>query len=254
MAEKVFDTRILLKYDSYASWLTNNPVLKKGEVAIATIPSVQDGVVNAPSVLIKVGDGTSTYKALQFVSGLAADVYSWAKAENKPSYDADEISGMDAYIAKYVNEQMGIEVDTDTLYQLVKVDNYNYKLQSKGKNDSAWADVANSSISIPDHSGAISMLQSLVGDSDVATQIADAINMALKVGDVEKYALASDIAGVDSRIDAIESKAGTWDTVTNKIDASSVSAIGKSGNIADAIQTAGDVIIFDCGNSVIAAK
>ena len=32
-------TRIMLKYDSYANWTTNNPVLLAGEVAIATIPS-----------------------------------------------------------------------------------------------------------------------------------------------------------------------------------------------------------------------
>ena len=31
------NTRILLKYDTYANWTANNPVLLAGEVAIATI-------------------------------------------------------------------------------------------------------------------------------------------------------------------------------------------------------------------------
>ena len=33
------NTRILLKYDTYANWTANNPVLLAGEVAIATIES-----------------------------------------------------------------------------------------------------------------------------------------------------------------------------------------------------------------------
>ena len=32
-------TRISLKYDTYANWTSKNPVLLKGEVAIATIAS-----------------------------------------------------------------------------------------------------------------------------------------------------------------------------------------------------------------------
>ena len=39
MAEKTFNTRILLKYDTYSNWTSKNPILKAGEVAIATIAS-----------------------------------------------------------------------------------------------------------------------------------------------------------------------------------------------------------------------
>lgn len=82
MAEKTLNTRILLKYDTYSNWTSKNPVLKAGEVAIATIASGSTQAVNSvtpPQVLIKVGDGTSNYNSLPFASGLAADVYSWAK-------------------------------------------------------------------------------------------------------------------------------------------------------------------------------
>ena len=74
-------TRIQLKYDSYNAWKTNNPTLLTGEVAIAklvnenvTIPT--DETKNAP-VLFKVGPGA--FNDLPWVSGLAADVYAWAK-------------------------------------------------------------------------------------------------------------------------------------------------------------------------------
>lgn len=82
MAEKILQTRIQLKYDSYTNWTTNNPILKVGEIAVATISSGNTQEVNSvitPQVLLKVGDGTSTYTALPFVSAKAADVYSWAK-------------------------------------------------------------------------------------------------------------------------------------------------------------------------------
>ena len=37
--ELKLNTRISLKYDLYTNWETNNPVLNKGEVALAYIPA-----------------------------------------------------------------------------------------------------------------------------------------------------------------------------------------------------------------------
>lgn len=88
MAEKRFDTRILLKYDSLSNWNSSSLVLKAGEVAIATVPATDavaknaDGVITPPAaVVIKVGDGEHSFKDLPLVSGLAADVYGWAKKD-----------------------------------------------------------------------------------------------------------------------------------------------------------------------------
>ena len=146
MAEKTLNTRILLKYDTYTNWTTKNPVLKAGEMAIATIPTTdtQDtqtvNSVTKPQILIKVGDGSSKYNDLKFVSGLAADVHTWAKAATKPSYSASEISGLAAFISGEIQ-------DTDTQYNIVKVDDYNYKFQKKDKDASTYTDVI--TITIP---------------------------------------------------------------------------------------------------------
>ena len=109
MANKTFKTRILLKYDDYINWTTNNPVLKAGEVAIAYVAdTVSDQLKQTPEghsskrpILMKVGDGASAYNALPFVSGLAADVYDWAKASVKPSYEYTEI---EEYVEYRINE------------------------------------------------------------------------------------------------------------------------------------------------------
>ena len=83
MANKTINTRIRLKYDSFANWNTNNPLLLEGEVAIAHLgPST--GTSTTPDngthpVLFKVGPGN--FNSLPWVSGLAADVYAWAKKE-----------------------------------------------------------------------------------------------------------------------------------------------------------------------------
>ena len=79
MAEKILNVRIALKYDTYANWTTNNPILKAGEVAIATIPTGDNNNVSTslPAVLMKVGDGTSNYNALPFLSAKAADVHAY---------------------------------------------------------------------------------------------------------------------------------------------------------------------------------
>ena len=81
MAEKKLNVRITLKYDTYAKWTENNPVLKAGEVAIATIPTGDTNNVSTslPAVLMKVGDDTSNYNALPFLSAKAADVHAYAK-------------------------------------------------------------------------------------------------------------------------------------------------------------------------------
>ena len=82
---------------------------------------------------MKIGDGTKKFSELPWISAKSADVYSWALAPTKPTYQASEIEGLDAYISGKVE-------DTDTQYQLVKVNNTTFKLQSKPLNGS-WSDV-----------------------------------------------------------------------------------------------------------------
>lgn len=84
MAEKILKTRIQLRYDTLTNWTTNNPVLKAGEIAIATIPTAAPANKQLPPVMFKVGDGTSKFTELDWASALAADVYNWAKTSGLP--------------------------------------------------------------------------------------------------------------------------------------------------------------------------
>ena len=90
---KTLKTRIQLKYDTLANWnaVASTFVPNKGEVCFVEIPTGDATATTAPTVLFKVGDGKATWGALKWGSALAADVYAWAKAANKPSYTASEV-------------------------------------------------------------------------------------------------------------------------------------------------------------------
>ena len=172
------NTRIKLKYDEYANWTSKNPVLLAGEVAIATIPSgtnVSTGadttMQHLPNVVIKVGDGTTAYNLLPFVSALAADVYGWAKAPEKPSYTAGEIDGLDQFIANEIQ-------DTDTQYTVQSVAGSTYKFElmkkNKGDADTAYAHVAY--IDLSEIDTRLDTLEGKVGDKSVTAQIAEVVD------------------------------------------------------------------------------
>ncbi len=80
--------------------------------------------------------------------------------------------------------------------------------------------ILNDTTGAADMANDIATLQGLVGDTAVATQIADAITTALKVDGVDKYALASDLTGLATRVETLE-KAGyqNADQVGSAIDA-----------------------------------
>lgn len=174
MAEKTLKTRFKLRYDTLANWTKNNPVLLAGEVAIATIPTAAPASKQLPPVMIKVGDGASKFSELEWMSALAADVYPWAKAASKPSYDYSEISnaptiptvGNGKITIKQNNKEVGsftvnqtdgttisltdTNTDTNTQYQLV-LSGHTLKLQSKEKGAAAWSDVSGQSFTLPDN-------------------------------------------------------------------------------------------------------
>lgn len=144
MANKTFNTRLKLKYDTYTNWHTKNPVLLAGELAICVVPADSNQATNEPTVLMKCGDGTSTFNELGWISGLSADVYGWAKSENKPKYSANEITGLSDYISGEIQ-------DTNTVFKLESdaENGRKFYLYSKEINGE-WGTTPVSTIEIPE--------------------------------------------------------------------------------------------------------
>lgn len=167
MAEKILNTRIQLKYDSLGNWAKNNPELKKGEVAIAYLPPKgTDTTIKAVSnaVLMKVGPGN--FNDLPWVSGLAADVYGWAKQDgvdvigegnaittasiidNKLTFNKGETFAtkkqLDDALAQFGGDLDAI-TDNDHQYRLSITTDGQLKLETKnvinGADNGSWAQV-----------------------------------------------------------------------------------------------------------------
>ena len=134
MATKTFNTRISLKYDTYTNWTTNNPVLLAGEAAVCVVPADAGSGLNEPAVLLKFGDGTSSFTELSWASATAADVIPSLKGNN-PTLPATSITGLEDFIAEEIQ-------DTNTTYQLVQNGNTSFKLQSKENSSAPWVDVS----------------------------------------------------------------------------------------------------------------
>lgn len=194
---KNLNTRIALKYDSYENWTRHNPILLKGELAIAHLPVSENkpgtgepnaegstpAIQNAPNILFKVGDGVNHYNDLKFISALAADVYSWAKAATKPEYSASEIKGIDDYINTTIQ-------DSNTQYQIVAIEGsaYSYKLQKKDIGESVWSDVAGSTISLTEVDSRLDTLEAAIGENGA---VQDKINAAIGALDYNDAAVAN---------------------------------------------------------------
>ena len=243
MATKTLKTRIQLKYDTYKNWTDNNPTPLSGELCVVVVPAEAGAVVQEPALLLKVGDGSTPFNSLNFVGGVAADVYDWAKAADKPTYKANEITGIDTYISEYVNEQMGISVDTDTQYTIVKVTDYQYKLQSKSKADSAFTDTG-VVIDIPKYddtalAGRVTAVEGLVGSTAVATQIANAIAALDLANTYEPKGKGAEEAGKvqDALDEYIESNDGVIAAIK---DGTSIDSFKDVENALAGKQAAGD--------------
>ena len=93
--QKTILTRIINKNASLAEWNASDLVLKKGEIALAYVETLEtthktviaeDGTTSVeqiqtivPTYLMKIGDGTNVFSSLKWLAAPASDVYPWAK-------------------------------------------------------------------------------------------------------------------------------------------------------------------------------
>lgn len=248
MADKIFNTRIQLKYDTYANWQSKNPVLKSGEVGICVIPAETGAVTAEPAILMKVGDGAKTWKQLSFVTGLAGDVYSWAKASSKPTYTAQEISGLSDYISGEIqdtNTQYKIEADKDN--------GRKFYLYSKEKGGD-FGTTPVSTIEIPE-----TVYTLTTGEANGTVKF-NGTDVAVKGLGSAAYTEASayDVSGAASGVQtALEAKIGTvteGKTVVEMIAAAQAAATYDDKAVKASIKSNTDAIATLNGNSTVAGS
>jgi hypothetical protein len=86
MATKSINTRIKNRVDTLSAWLGDGVELLSGELAVVRVPTgetytnpITKAAEPVTELLMKVGDGTSSFDQLPWLSAKASDVYNWAK-------------------------------------------------------------------------------------------------------------------------------------------------------------------------------
>ena len=225
MAEKTLKTRISHKIDTLENWEASTIGLKKGELAIATTAAKAGNGLTEPVAMIKIGeDGVKTFNDLHWnFYAKASDVYSWAKTKEKPTYTANEISGLADYIGGQIQ-------DTNTVYRIVKdvsaTDKTVYKLQSKAsaEPDTNFADIKDSTFEIYTADGINGLIDTKITALDLAGTYepkGEGAKQAKTVQDaLNAYKTDNDkaVAAVKATADAAAVKTDVYTALAGKAD------------------------------------
>lgn len=238
MAIKELQTRIALKYDSFKNWQESDLVLLPGELGICTIGTTaetgKDEATTNPTVLFKVGDGTTPAKDLKWASALAADVYNWAKSETVV---------LDGKVLKFkTGSTVNHTVDLSTFALASDVSTLSgevaeIKASLGGSGDIGKAiDDVEARLDVIEGTGAGS-IEKAKADA-IATAAADA---ATKAGTAESNAKThtnTEIAKDRERLTAIETKNSTQDSEISENASAIAKEVTDRTNAVSALDTA----------------
>lgn len=185
-----------LKAESDRAKLAEEAALKAGQDAQADVDALEALVGVLP-------EGTEAKTIVEYVNkkteGIATDaaladlqaIVNEHESSLAVLEGGEEVTGSvinianAAAVAEVTRIVAGADADFDTLKEIAD-----------------W--ILNDTTGAADMANDIAALQGLVGDEAVALQIANAIDAALKVDGVDKYALASDLTALANRVKALE--------------------------------------------------
>ena len=217
MAEKILNTRIQLKYDSFSNWSDKNPLLKSGELAIAYLANSHTTATpdnGTHPIMFKVGPGN--FNDLPWASALAADVYGWAKLS-----ESDFVNG---FLAMKTTDGTSIQAKLDAVFATpAEVDAAVLALKNELSGETGLA-------------GVIARVAAIEADylkaEDIADMATDAeVAAAVKV-EADRAAAAEKALG--ERIDAI-------DFIDEDELATALNPYAKSADVADTYETIANV-------------
>lgn len=228
----LLNTRIRLRYDTYANWSTINPVLLEGEVAIAVPGTNLGSVTEVASCLMKVGNGTAHFNELPWLSALAADVHTWAKkseadfkdwlvsAEGPALATKSEVAALTSRVTAVEGKVTTAEGKITTLEGKVTA--------AEGDIDTLQADLDAAEKKIAD------LETSLGEDGDIGARVA-ALETADEEQDSKIATNTSNIATNTGAIATLNGDASTVGSVKNAVKAEETRAMGVEGGLQDAI-------------------
>lgn len=170
MAEKIFNNvRLGLKVDTLENWGSSSLILKRGELAFATVAASAGTGLTEPVVMVKIGDGEHAFKDLAWnFHAKASDVLAACKTED----------GLKAFVNGVIADA-GIASSSAMEALAGRVTTAEGKITTlEGELNTAETGLK---ARMTTAEGAIDALEGLVGEKNVATQIQEAI-AALNLG------------------------------------------------------------------------
>ena len=267
MAEKLLNTRIALRIDTFENWAKTddaskgaNLVLKRGEIGLCEIPAQNPEAQTAPTVLFKVGDGTKKFGELNWASALAADVYSWAKASNVL---------LDGQIIKFMNgteevkriDLSSFALDSDVAAAVARIAALEDKFTGTGSVQ-GQLEALDGRLDVIEGTGAGSVAKALVD----AKAYTDAREAAIKTAyegyadqaeaDAKTYTdgkvtqLTASISAVDGKVDTEKSNREAADTAINN----KIGTVAEGKTVVEMIgdaQTAAEAKVTELANGQV---
>lgn len=250
--EKILNTRIQLKYDSYANWSTNNPTLKAGEVAIAYLAASQTTATpdnGTHPVMFKVGPGK--FNDLPWASALAADVHAWAK-KNESDFTAwvktlVTPSDINAYTKGEIDSKLSANSTADQKYAKDYADGLakNYDPAGKAQELISALDVTDAAVAgqyvsaVSETDGLISVTRANLPTYTLATGSANG-TVAFNGADVAVKGLGSaayqNTSAFDAAGAAATAKSEAIAEAENKVNALANGAVKDNTDAIDAIK------------------
>ena len=201
--------------------LINENVFVKGSDGTLDLLGFADAVGGAQ--LVKTEDGKISWVKpdTTTVEGLSTAI------ESLKTTIGDENSGLVKQVAENkaaIDTLNGDKnVSGSVAYQIAQIVSDAPEAYDTLKEIAAWitdhaGDAATMNANIAQNKSDIEALETLVGSTAVATQIANAIDTALKDGETDKYALAADLTSLSNEVDGIKLKLGET-SVAEQIEA-----------------------------------
>lgn len=268
MSEKTFiNTRIGLKYDTYANWAAVASTFKplKGEVIVFEIPASAGSGLNEPSIIFKIGDGTNFLADLPFASAKAADVNTYALMS---------ASAFENTIKDWIEEY---GTDTNTTYKLeLEGSVLKFYKHEKDEASGTWTQVGQDiPVGTPGAMHFIAVLDSTAetfaaalaaykaSHTSYVEASGDVMSWKVKeyvyngsqwqeLGDETRYAVKGEIVNSDIAANAAISQTkidGLVSALNAKAEINDLADIAFSGSVADLIQPNDLEIVFNCGGA-----
>lgn len=230
MAEKILNTRILMKIDTLENWGSSTLKLKEGELAFATVAASAGTGLEEPVVMVKIGTAEEkTFSELPWAfHAKAADVLAACKTE----------AGLKAFVNSVIADA-GIASSSAMEALAGRV------TTAEGKITALESELNTAETGLKARmttaEGAIDALEGLVGEKNVAAQIQEAI-AALKLGDT--YELKGEAAKVQTALNEYKTSNDAAVLANKNSAAANASAIEaiKDGSTIDSFKDVEDAL------------